>query len=65
MRPDGSGGVKYDYFLKDYLGNVRMMVAGDGTVQEETSYYPFGLTQKGISTTHSTASLQNKYLYNG
>jgi len=41
------------------------MVADDGTVLEETSYYPFGLTQKGISYTNPMPSLQNKYLYNG
>ena len=36
-----------------------MMVAGDGTVREETSYYPFGWVQKGISA-RASGSLYNK-----
>ena len=41
-----------------------MMVAEDGTVLEETSYYPFGFVQRGISYTNPAPSLHNKYLYN-
>lgn len=36
-----------------------MMLADNGTVLEETSYYPFGLVQRGIST-QAAGALHNK-----
>jgi RHS repeat-associated protein len=50
----------YTYYLKDHLGNTRVMFDGDGDVTQVADYYPFG-------GRHTPATLggSNKYLYNG
>lgn len=55
-------GDNYDinYYLKDHLGNVRTVLKEDGTVLQETEYYPFGL-----AVYKNGNDAQNKYLYNG
>ncbi|MBO9594008.1 MAG: hypothetical protein J7599_13955 [Niabella sp.] len=52
-----------DYFLKDHLGNVRVVVREDGALLQETHYYPFGLSMSGMNYENPT-SLENKYKYN-
>ena len=49
---------KYHYYLRDHQGNNRVVVDGNGTVEEVNHYYPFG----GVFA--STASVQ-PYKYNG
>ena len=59
-----SGAWDFDYFSKDHLGNVRMMLAENGEVLEEISYYPFGLHKSGISSS-AEGILKNKYKFGG
>ncbi len=65
MRPVENSPLKYEYDIKDHLGNVRMTMtpntSNQPTVLQEDSYYPFGL-KMGLSTATGTP---NKYTYNG
>jgi RHS repeat-associated protein len=54
-------GYSFEYYIKDHLGNTRLVLNESGTATQETHYYPFGLEMAGLGTTGST----NKYTYNG
>ncbi len=70
--------LKYEYALKDHLGNTRIMFCdknGDGLVvvgssqesseiTQENHYYPFGLAMEG-KWLNTPSVLDNKYTYNG
>lgn len=55
----------WEYYLKDHLGNTRVVLAdnGNGTahVAQTTDYYPFGAMHKGTSNLVGT----NRWKYNG
>lgn len=49
------------YYVKDYMGNNRMVVNRDGTVEQVTHYYPYGGIIGDISTNQSL----QKYKFEG
>lgn len=52
--------LQYHYYLKDHLGNNRVVVSKDGTVEQVNHYYPFG----GLFGESIGGSVQ-WYKYNG
>ena len=49
----------YHYYIKDHLGNNRVVADANGTVEESNQYYPFGL-----SYANANSNVQ-PYKYNG
>ena len=45
----------YHFYLRDHLGNNRVVMAGDGTVEQVTHYYPFGGVMRESTNPISTA----------
>jgi len=63
LLPEGyyQGGVYY-YYLKDHLGNNRLVINSSGAVIEKSHYYPSGMRFSPESTSNSAAL---PYRYNG
>ena len=52
----------FHYYNRDHLGNIREVIAEEGTVEQVTHYYPFGTPYSDSSVTNP--ALQ-PYKYNG
>lgn len=50
----------YHFYLKDHLGNNRVVASGDGTIEQVNHYYPYG----GLMG-ESTGGDHQRYKYNG
>jgi len=68
FEPNGSGGYKYVYDLKDHLGNVRMSFDkgpdGKARIVQEDHYYPFGLTINSSNFNYRFGT-SNEFLFSG
>ena len=51
----------WHYYIQDYMGNNRMVVNSDGTVEQITHYYPYGGVIGDISTNENV----QKYKFEG
>ncbi len=59
VRATGQG-LSHEYFLRDHLGNTRVVFGSNGEVLQATDYYAFGLEHTPLAISNT-----NRYLYNG
>ena len=57
---EGWGGASYHYYLKDHLGNNRVVVGENDSIEQVNHYYPYG----GLMA-ESTGGDTQRYKYNG
>ena len=70
LEPNGTNNYKYYYYLRDHLGNNRVIFQdanGNGSIAaseitQQRHYYPFGMNMKGAWTASPT---MDDYQYNG
>ncbi len=55
---DGEGG--WHHYIKDYQGNVRAVIDGQGALEEVNNYYPYGALMGG-GTVGNPGIQPNKY----
>jgi len=58
--------LRFDYSLKDHLGNVRVVFDEKGNILQKSDYYPFGLSisRDGALPANARNGV-NRYLFNG
>lgn len=61
IRVGENGSQELNYFLKDHLGSVRVIVDESGSVTERNDYYPFGA--RHIRSDYAQSA--NRWKYNG
>lgn len=54
---------QWQYYVRDHLNNVRLVLDGAGQVVQETDYYPFGLAIAKNPSDLAQSRAKNKYLY--
>ncbi|MCF0073694.1 DUF6443 domain-containing protein [Dyadobacter sp. CY261] len=59
--------IEFEYYLKDHLGNVRLVFDDKGQTLQRTDYYPFGLEIDRNNPTQQAKVRNgyNRYLFNG
>ncbi len=61
--PKETGEYDYQYFIKDHLGNTRILFNED-KILHSACYYPYGMLMKGFGD-YESVTTNNNYLYNG
>ncbi len=58
--------LRFEYYLKDHLGNVKLVFDENGDILQETDYYPFGLAiaRDNPVQNDNKRNTTNRYLYN-
>nr|WP_295930778.1 DUF6443 domain-containing protein [uncultured Dyadobacter sp.] len=58
--------IRFEYYLKDHLGNVRLVFDEKGQTLQRTDYYPFGIDIDRNNSAQQPAIRNgyNRYLYN-
>ncbi|QRR02373.1 hypothetical protein [Dyadobacter sandarakinus] len=60
-----NGKLVFKYYLKDHLGNIRIVFDQKGNGLQRTNYYPFGLAINLDGAQPKVRNGVNRYLYNG
>jgi len=67
MVPLAGGGYRAEYYLKDHLGNNRVLFSdtdgdGDADILQENHFYPYGMSMGDLNY---VSGLENEFMYQG